>query len=571
MKQYKRLLLLLCTCATLASCSDILDTKSDMVEFVEDNTLSTPEDSLYSVMGIIRQMQTIADRTVLLGEVRADLMTPTSKATTAIKNMAQHDFSQENEYNKVSDYYAVINNCNYFLAKVDTTLQRLGKRVFEKEYAAVKTYRAWTYLQLAKVYGEVPLVTEPVLSETQAEQEMRKGRSDMQAICNYFIDDIKPYVDTELPQYGGMGNFASSTFFFIPVRVLLGELCLWAGRYQEAAMYLSQYITMKNAPVPTMAMAARWSVNNNLEFSTGSINGTAMTLGIKAGYVENICLIPMETTEFSGVKSMLSNVFNSTVNNEYYSQTTPSQAIRSISAAQNYVLENQVSGTEKDTVYAPKTQLPDTLMRGDTRLYSSFDMKHYNRDEMDRYSPEVQTIEKLPGSFVCIYRVQQVYLLFAEALNRAGYPETAFCILKYGLRDQNIQRYVDSREIAKAGSLIYFDDNVFTEDNTLGIHGRGCGDVRCDKQFRLPEPSEQLPTYDDTVLYRIPLVEDMIITEMALETAFEGCRFYDLMRVAKRRNDPSYLALPISKRDGEKDERVYQRLMDTKNWYLPLD
>ena len=126
----------------MASCSDMLDTKSDMVEFTEDNNLSTPQDTLYSVMGIIRKMQVIADRTVLLGEVRADLMAPTDKATTAIKNVAKFDFSTKNEYNQVSDYYAVINNCNYFIANCRySTCQNWARRFFEKEFAAVKTYR----------------------------------------------------------------------------------------------------------------------------------------------------------------------------------------------------------------------------------------------------------------------------------------------------------------------------------------------------------------------------------------------------------------------------------------------
>ena len=112
--RYKQAIVALCCLASMVSCSDMLDTDSDMVEFAEDNTLSTPQDTLYSVMGIIRQMQVIADRTVLLGEVRADLMTTTDKATTAVKQMAAFDFNEENPYNRISDYYAVINNCNCY-------------------------------------------------------------------------------------------------------------------------------------------------------------------------------------------------------------------------------------------------------------------------------------------------------------------------------------------------------------------------------------------------------------------------------------------------------------------------
>lgn len=569
--RYKQVILGLCCLASMASCSDMLDTKSDMVEFTEDNNLSTPQDTLYSVMGIIRKMQVIADRTVLLGEVRADLMAPTDKATTAIKNVAKFDFSTKNEYNQVSDYYAVINNCNYFIANADTALAKLGKKIFEKEFAAVKTYRAWTYLQLAKVYGAVPLVTEPILTENQAEQEMQKSRSDINAICNYFIDDIKPYVDTDFPQYGSVGSFNSSQFF-IPVRVLLGEMCLWSGRYQEAAEYFSQYLTMKNKPVYTGAAGAQWSVRN-LDFATGSTfdSFTSSVTSTSTGGGENICIIPMESTELYGVRSMLENVYESTLNNDYYFQVTPSAAMRNISASQNYTYLSVYDDARRDTTYAPKTGLRKSIMQGDLRLYASYRSDVVNRDETSNYSSEVQVIDKMPYDFISIYRRQQVYLMFAEALCRAGYTESAFCILKYGLRDKMIQQYVSPKERERAGSLIYFNDEDFTENNTKGIHSRGCGDVECDKNFIIPTPATELASYEDTVQYQIPLLEDMIVQEMALETAFEGKRYYDLMRIALRRNDKSYLADPIARRNGTKDEAVYNFLMDNKNWYLPLN
>ena len=83
-------------------------------------------------------------------------------------------------------------------------------------------------------------------------------------------------------------------------------------------------------------------------------------------------------------------------------------------------------------------------------------------------------------------------------------------------------------------------------------------------------PPTPLPTRQDTIDYQVPLVEDLIIQEMALEGAFEGYRFHDLMRVALRRGDPSYLAIPVSRRSGQPDAQLQQLLMNQDNWYLPL-
>ena len=60
------------------SCSDLMETDSELVEFQEDNRLQNATDSVYSVMGIIYKLQAIADRTVLLGELRGDLTTTTA-------------------------------------------------------------------------------------------------------------------------------------------------------------------------------------------------------------------------------------------------------------------------------------------------------------------------------------------------------------------------------------------------------------------------------------------------------------------------------------------------------------
>ena len=102
----------------------------------------------------------------------------------------------------------------------------------------------------------------------------------------------------------------------------------------------------------------------------------------------------------------------------------------------------------------------------------------------------------------------------------------------------------------------------FKKENTWGIHSLGCGNVECDTTYIIPE----LATREDSIAF----VEGKILDEMALECSCGGTRFYDLMRYALRHNDNEFLANKIARRDGELNQDLYQRLLDRKNWYLPL-
>ena len=545
----------------LSSCSDILDTSSELVEFQEDNTLDHPTDSVYSVMGIVNRMQLIADRSVLLGEIRSDLVTPTEAASADLKRLAAFDFAEPNKYCQVSDYYAVINNCNYYLANVDTTLQRRGRTLFRYEYAAVKAFRAWTYLELVKNYGQVPLVTEPVMTEREAEEALTRRVATIKEVCDYFIADLTPYALVELPQYGDINSY-TSTEFFIPMRALLGDLCLWAGRYQEAARWYHDYLNDKERFITlNSSNRVRWTSVTDFQRPTDAYS----TQGN-----EVISRIPMEQRVFDGIVSDLLNVFSSTRENNYFFQVTPSAGMRQLSADQVYCMEYKTE-TTTDTVYVPRSGFTDNILVGDLRLSSNYKKTSQGgQDEYSEYSTLRQTIGKHTANSITTYRRTMVYLRYAEALNRARLPQSAFAVLKYGLCAENVRAYVDSLERVDAGDLITFDETAFTRETVIGIHSIGSGDSECNAYYDMPQPSTPLASRQDTIAYQIPLVEDRIVTEMALEGAFEGYRFYDLMRIALRRGDPSYLADPVSRRNGTSDPAVRALLMDTSNWYLPL-
>ena len=136
-----------------ASCESMLEKDSDLVKFADEAHLNNATDTIYSVVGIMKKMQTLADRTIVLGEIRGDLVDITNSASSDVRDVALFNISEGNRFNRPRDYYAVINNCNYFLAYADTALtNNRNQHIFEKEFAAVKAYRAWTYLQIGRAH-----------------------------------------------------------------------------------------------------------------------------------------------------------------------------------------------------------------------------------------------------------------------------------------------------------------------------------------------------------------------------------------------------------------------------------
>jgi hypothetical protein len=551
----------------LTACEDMLDTDSNLVMTVDDNSLNSANDTLYSVMGVVRLMQQVADRTNLLGEVRGDLTVVTADATTALREVAEFTAGTDNAYNAPQDYYAIINNCNYFIQTADTSLTLRGSKVFEREMAAMHTFRAWAYLQLALNYGSVPVYTDFLSTKEQGDAIMKQPKQGLQAICDQFITDLAPYASVLPLDYGTVGSL-SSAYFFLPTRVVLGDLCLWAGRYEEAATYYHDYLADLDTPRPIgTTRVAQWRTTIPVEQYTSYTTQTPL------------CYIPMESSAFDGTITQLRELYCSTTDNDYYFSLTRSQALVDLSAAQDYafVYTDQTSN-RRDTICLADSTWTEKYRHGDLRLAAYLSERSIHNSGTSTLSESYQSIAKFSASnnYVILYRLPQVYLRYAEALNRAGYPSAAFCILKYGLCQDNIARYVDAREREKAASttLLTFNQYSFLRTNVQGLHARGCGDVDANPHYVLPEPTDSLSSWADTVAYEIPLVEDLILEESALESAFEGVRFYDLMRVALRRGDPSYLATRVAARnaaEGEApDAALLSRLQNSANWYLPL-
>ncbi len=81
--------------------------------------------------------------------------------------------------------------------------------------------------------------------------------------------------------------------------------------------------------------------------------------------------------------------------------------------------------------------------------------------------------------------------------------------------------------------------------------------------------NDEITDPQEQITWQQEQVENLIVDEEALEFAFEGYRFYDLLRVALRRGDNSYIANKIAVRNGsDTSSGVSTDLTNPANWFL---
>lgn len=557
------------------------DVATTTVMFEEDHTLTSASDTVYSVLGILNKLEMLADQTVLLGEVRGDLVNTynafhTGEDFSPLGKLANFEAGDDTTYNNYSKYYAVINNCNFYISRVDETQHSHQDYIFLREVAAVKAFRAWSYLQLAKIYGKVPFYSEPLLSFSDIESVANNlsNRKNMQELCSWLIDDLKPYLTAGLPYYSsftyGENLTIDSKLFFFPVELVLGDLYLWRGSFTgnktdfaDAAQCYRDYLSIHEKK-STKLFSATYNTN---EFSGINYSNWAKQFSQIAND-DRIAVIPMALQASYGRTSNLSLLFNMSL------VTSPLLDNLSDSTYYCYASNTFDFSLVRDSIYTFSwykyafTPGDIAYTTGDLRLNGSTYLaaNTYNQKGGRRI-----TTHYASNPHVTVYRAGTVYLRLAEAINRAGYPITAFNMLKYGLSTGNLIKNDQNGEYArlKASGYTFYE---MGDNENIGMHAKGCGNAEMDSlHYSFPTPAAS--TLNDS----INAVENLICNENAFEGAFQGDRFFDLMRWSISRNDPSFLASKIARRnhplstDSEiQATALYQKLMIKENWYMPM-
>ena len=607
---------LLCcgSAAALTACEDMFETDSDRQIF--DPALDQKTDSMFYTLGILKGLQQLADQYVMTGEMRGDLTATNSYTETDLRRLADFTADATNKYDSAYLYYRVINNCNYFIAHRDTSLRTGSRMVAIPEYAEALAVRAWAYMQLAKNYGEVPFYTTPLVSigEADSQHEMK----DMQGICDALAPEMMKFSGTPVPTYGSVSagvlnssdsdnpqeKNVESNLAMLPIDVVLGDLFLETHQYEQAARYYFNYLRTTNCVLEQayVDLSESWLRILLKDKMPSSFNMTvsgfewSRIFAINSNY-DIVTYIPMAANMLRGCVTELPHYFGY----DFYS-TTGGAA----SSTARYLVERQIDASDaylalsnsQEYYYTPAAAAGGyTVVRtaelGDLRRY-------HTMYPVLKNDSSFSVMRKFNSANIPIYRVATVYLRLAEAINRMGYPDAAFAILKDGINDDLLTyvktgeeeedleagRYINPETATMLQTTIPFlsAENVQTFEENWGIHSRGTYFTRgafSPYQFntivgrKLEELNAQSSVFNGqwTKADTIDAVEDIICDEMALELAFEGSRFGDLTRIARHKNRAGlrggdYGSRWLASKLAYKHPAV--SLLEERNWYLPM-
>lgn len=475
-------------CMTLGmattSCEDMMTPDSERQSYI------VAQDTLYSYWGIVKSLQNIAERYVILNECRGDLVDGfdyVSDSIRAILNFGMDTDTEKyyrdgvNAYLNVRDYYHVINSCNAYIHYCDTArMTGISRNPYmKKEYAQVLAIRAWVYMQLTNAYGRVPFYTKAMLTTDEINDFMKEGNTEWitsEELADRLAPELEKMYNVEFefgfPQYSTYGSMVHSEKLMFPIAIVLGDLYLMKGgnkdTYAKAAQWYFKFLdSKKGGPIRDDDYLCYARLINNKETPTYYLDHNPFAeSGRPSKETEAITLIPSNYSKLYGkVNTDVSRLFGFipslgvdhiktdydetdddddggksedveiayvSLSLEYERELVPSKAYDNLCDAQDYEI---YLGDDAE----PLREITKLEGVGDARRYWTLrGGTQWIFPVGDDYLYGKAIHKQNPGGnfnglYPVIYRKSTIWLRYAEALNRAGFPSYAFAVLKSGL------------------------------------------------------------------------------------------------------------------------------------------
>jgi tetratricopeptide (TPR) repeat protein len=478
-----------------------------------DQHYQSINDAYVSTQGAIITLQDAMPKLIMLDGLRSDLMEVTPNADSYLREINYQMISATNPIVNPSDLYKVIVNVNEVLANIDKIAEK-DRNYDELTAFSVKGgligMRAWTYLTLARLYNKVAYIDDNL---TSLPANLSQTILTKDVILDTLINQLETYFKSEFTTT----KYAELRLpHYVNNKALLGELYLEVGKYADAAKYLKLACeSYGNQPALLKVNAAY----QNAAWG-------AIFLNAESNTVENIAVIP-----FSRAEDQFNPLADWMGHDRQYMVKPTSLLVDS------FIAQIDATGAQGDLWRGAITFGVDDFVWTSDSTYT-FGETYITKYAVDPTDPQ--------SSDIILSRAADIHLLLAEAYNRMGDVNSqkfALMLLNQGVNKEN----------PKPPAFTRWSANI-------GVRGRA--------YLKSREVPKNMISADSITT----LIEDFIIDERALELAFEGKRWTDLVRVAERRNDPAYLADKVAAKfvGTPYYNQVHAKLMNPDNWYLPF-
>ncbi|MFC0878268.1 hypothetical protein ACE01N_16855 [Saccharicrinis sp. FJH2] len=548
MKKMKYAIVLISGLVLLQSCSDFFNTNPDDLLLGEDYISSN--DELYSgYMGVAAKVADVADKAVILSELRGDLLEPTENAPQGLWEIYNYTNDNNNEFTNPSDFYDVVVNANDFIRNAIIYKKNNPKAVtddvFDGFISATIRYKVWAYLMIGKLYGKAIYFDDPMV-EYQPDHNyptldfdqlidqlillMRDGISITNDTIDYKINGMVPFLFSDVIS---SETTDQSWDIINPFPECLNiELDLWDENYDRV---IDEAIWFLYADGSTKKWKITFDEHDN-EWISDIF--TTINNGLLTDIRINTTLYNYE----NGQVNDLLRYFSNKEPNFYYLR--PTKAIMD-----RFDNQYQKDGITKGDKY-----------RGDGRSYDEINGQLVYRKLTRYFEDDPNQVYKTVDN-IYMYRAPDIHFFLMEALNQKHMFREAEALLNGGMFSDYYSKFEESEwRYPFTDPLIY---DAFTNNKypNAGVRDR----VSLAYVF----PSADSIAQPDTYCYQL---DSLILDETCMESNGEARSYFAMIRMAKRWDDPSILASRVSAKytDGKKEE-VYQYLMTPDNWFIKFD